>query len=432
MCYAVGQYTAVIIIWLALFVSPGTASGNPEFFPELNPPWGEHDAEMVVQPRTGSRALVPSVEWKLHKTPDNQHPDGNEQQLMWLMNRARSNPTVEGIWLADIYDRYHTDLSNCSQLTEDIDNCYIAGAVNHWGVDLDLLQNEFAGYDTKPPAAFDVRLYRAAKSHSEYLISTDSQNHTGQFNRIEDEDFVFRRARGNVFSYSLSAKYGHAAFNIDWGPDDGSGTGMQSPPGHRLAIMSIDGNYTNVGYAAVPESDFATDAGPLVISGNFCQANTSATNHYNRFLVGTVWSDDDGDDFYDPGEGIGGVTVMPDQGAYYAVTADAGGYAVPITQPGTYEVTFSGGGRALSEVVKTVKIVDESVLLDLVENGFSDHSADDAGRASGGGGGGCFITSGSEDNAADLQLWLTLILFAIIIMTVFQTRRNLRSSLRKI
>ena len=28
---------------------------------------------------------------------------------------------------------------------------------------------------------------------------------------------------------------------------------MQSPPGHRLAIMSIDGNYTNVGYAVVPE-----------------------------------------------------------------------------------------------------------------------------------------------------------------------------------
>ena len=203
----------------------------------------------------------------------------------------------------------------------------------------------------------------------------------------------------------------------DWGPDDGSGTGMQSPPGHRLAIMSIDGNYTNVGYAVVPESDSATDAGPLVISGNFCAANTGAENHYNRFLVGTVWSDDDGDDFYDPGEGIGGVTVMPDQGAYYAVSSDAGGYAVPITQPGTYEVTFSGGGRALSEVVKTVRIVDESVLLDVVDNTYSDLSADDADRASGdgGGGGGCFITSSSEGYSAELKLRLILVLFAILL-----------------
>ena len=42
--------------------------------------------------------------------------------------------------------------------------CFTVGAINHWGVDLDLLLYEFAGYDPKPPAAFDVRLYRAAKS----------------------------------------------------------------------------------------------------------------------------------------------------------------------------------------------------------------------------------------------------------------------------
>jgi hypothetical protein len=76
-------------------------------------------------------------------------------------------------------------------------------------------------------------------------------------------------------------------------------------------------------------------------------------------------------------------------------------------------VTFSGGGRALSEeIVKTVRIVNESVLLDLVENANSDPSADDAG----GGGGGCFITSGSEGNSADLIMWLTIILFAIILL----------------
>jgi hypothetical protein len=80
-------------------------------------------------------------------------------------------------------------------------------------------------------------------------------------------------------------------------------------------------------------------------------------------------------------------------------------------------VTFSGGGRALSEeIVKTVRIVNESVLLDLVENANSDPSADDASGSSGGGGAGCFITSGSEGNSADLNLWLTIILSAIILL----------------
>ncbi len=408
----VGHCIGVIMIGMTILVNAGSVYANFESFPEPDPPEIQRNAEMLQQSPTGMRAIGPSVEWEYHKTSDNSHPNANEQQLMWLMNRARSNPTIEGIWLADIYDHYHTYLPSCSQLTEDIDYCYIAGAIEYWEVDLDILQNEFAGYDTKPPAAFDARLYRAAKSHSEYLISIDGQNHTGQFDRIDDENFSYRRARGNVFSYSLSTIYGQAGFNIDWGPDGGSGTGTQSPPGHRLAIMSIDGDYTNVGYAVVPESDSGTDVGPLVITGNYCEANTAAGNHYNRFLVGTVWSDDDGDDFYDPGEGISGVTVMPDQGTYYAVTSDAGGYAVPIIQPGTYEVTFSGGGRAISEVVKTVRIVNESVLLDLVENANSDPAMDDA--SGGGGGGGCFITSGSEGNSAGLKLWLFLILFAII------------------
>jgi hypothetical protein len=360
------------------------------------------------------------VEWEYHKTSDNRHPNANEQQLMWLMNRARSNPTFEGIWFATIHDRYFPYIDGCYRLAVDIDFCYIAGALNNWGVDLDLLQHEFVGYDTKPPAAFDVRLYKAAKAHSDYLISIDDQAHTGQFDRVNNQNFSYTRARGNVFSYSLTANYGHAAFNVDWGPDGGDGSGMQSPRGHRLAIMSIDADYTNVGYAVVAESDSATDVGPLVITGNYCDANTAAQNHYNRFLVGTVWSDDDGDEFYDPGEGVGGVTVMPDQGAYYAITSDGGGYAVPITQPGIYEVTFSGGGRALSEdVVKTVSIVDESVLLDLVADLKTDNSADDADRESSGGGGGeCFITSVSEGHSADLQLGRVIIVFAIVLLGV--------------
>ncbi len=442
MYIATNQWICFMVICMTILVNAGTVYANFEEFAEPNPPEARRDADMQIPSSTVSRSIGPSVEWEYHKTPDNRHPNDNEQQLMWLMNRARSNPAGEGIWFATIHDRYYPFINGCSGLAGDIDFCHIVGALHYWSVDLDLMQDEFAAYDAKPPAAFDVRLYRAAKAHSDYLISIDGQNHTGQFGRIDDQIFSYRRARGNVFSYALSANYGHAAFNVDWGTAGGDGSGMQSPRGHRLAIMSIDGDYTNVGYAVVAVSDSGLEVGPLVITGNYCEANPAAQIHYNRFIVGTVWSDDDGDDFYDPGEGIGGVTVMPDQGNFYAVTSDAGGYAVPITQAGIYEVTFSGGGRALNEdIVKTVRIVDESVLLDLVVNEISDSSADDASRDGSGGGGGCFVTSVSNQRPpaapspntfngpvsypmlcrwsliyADLKLRLILFLFAIILI----------------
>jgi len=139
---------------------------------------------------------------------------------------------------------------------------------------------------------------------------------------------------------------------------------MQDQTGHRNAIMSVSGNYTNVGYAVIAGLNPATDVGPQVITGNLCYADTSYANHYNRFLVGTVWVDSNGNDQYDPGEGIGGVTVNPNLGTYFAVTADSGGYAIPITTAGTYIVTFSGSSIT-APVTRTATVGSTSVLLDL-------------------------------------------------------------------
>ena len=82
---------------------------------------------------------------------------------MWLMNRARANPPAEGVWLATSTDPD------------------IADGRNYFSVNTTVLQNEFNGYSAKPPAAFDVRLYNAAKAHSDDLIARDAQDHNGQF-----------------------------------------------------------------------------------------------------------------------------------------------------------------------------------------------------------------------------------------------------------
>jgi hypothetical protein len=118
-----------------------------------------------------------------------------------------------------------------------------------------------------------------------------------------------------------------------------------------------------------------------VITGNLCNANSGFANHYNRFLVGTVWVDSNGNNQYDPGEGIGGVRVDPDQGDFFAVTANSGGYAIPITAPGDYVVTFSGSMITIPDT-RAVTVASTSVLLDLEYAGGSTVPEANTGMAS--------------------------------------------------
>ena len=69
-------------------------------------------------------------------------------------------------------------------------------------------------------------------------------------------------------------------------------------------------------------------------------------------LTGVVYDDANGNGQYDPGEGVAGVTVSMDGGAYYAVTSASGGYSLPLVNAdgsnadGTIAVrmTFPDGG----------------------------------------------------------------------------------------
>jgi hypothetical protein len=145
-----------------------------------------------------------------------------------------------------------------------------------------------------------VRLYSAAKAHSDDLIRRNAQDHTGQFERVEASGFVCAGGRGNVYSYATSAINAHAAWSIDWGAGLG---GMQDDRGHRQALINPENDYTNAGIAMVFENDPRSEVGPYVSTGNYCNAG-DAPGHYNRFLVGTVWRDRDGDALYDPGKAL--------------------------------------------------------------------------------------------------------------------------------
>ncbi len=286
------------------------------------------------------------TEWTLHKTASGNHPDGREQQMMWLMNRARQDPQAEGEWLAS---------SNHAE---------IAGARRFFGVNLTALRTAFNRIKASPPAAFDSRLYTAALQHSQDMIRRDAQDHNNQIQRVRNAGFSYARYRGNVFSYADSALNAHAAFNIDWGYGP---NGMQDPPGHRLGIMAVDSDYSSVGMAAVSESAARTEVGDWVITQNFANVRPDNVTHFNAFVVGTVWKDLNSNNMYDPGEGIEGVTVTPSAGSYYAVTSAGGGYAFPISNAtGSVTVRFSGGSVAGFSRVVNVGGGNDSVLVDYV------------------------------------------------------------------
>jgi len=96
----------ILLLTFLLSGGAGQLFGQEQNMPAPNPPVVENIAPAAPLAEQWYAPMGPAaaVEWTYHKTGDNAHPDGNEQQMMWLINRARSNPTQEGIWLATMTD----------------------------------------------------------------------------------------------------------------------------------------------------------------------------------------------------------------------------------------------------------------------------------------------------------------------------------------
>ena len=97
-------------------------------------------------------------------------------------------------------------------------------------------------------------------------------------------------------------------------------------------------------------------------------ATQKFSNTGDAYLTGVVIEDGDGDEFYDIGEGQGGVriTAYNSSDVYGASTHNSGGYALELP-PGTYTVAFEGG--SLDGIYETeVTIGNENVKLDLIED----------------------------------------------------------------
>lgn len=258
-------------------------------------------------------------------------PTDEEQLYLEYINRARANPAQEGQRLF---------------ATGDPD---IVTAYQFFGVDLALMTNAFAAIPPAPPLAMNARLLAAARLHSGDMFTNAFQEHVSSdgrtlTDRVQAQGYSYARLGENVFAYAQNPFHGHAGFEVDWGQTD---TGMQDPPGHRDSIHNPE--FREVGIGIVNGSN--DPVGPQLVTQDF-----GLSQNATPLVTGVVYFDFDGDNFYDLGEGIGGVRIDAGGSDYHAVTASSGGYALPVPGDGSYTVTFSVAGLAVPD--QTVTVVD--------------------------------------------------------------------------
>lgn len=254
-----------------------------------------------------------------------------EQFYIELINRARANPAAEGARLAALG-------------TSDPD---VASAFAFFNVDLALMQSEMSTMAAAPPLAPNISLRTAALRHSLDMAATGIQDHIGSDGstigqRATQAGYNFNRVAENIFIASENTAYGHAGFQVDWGNGPG---GMQTGRGHRASIHDPLLREVGVGLMATN----GPSVGPQVVTQAFGTINSSGP-----FVTGVAFLDLDRDQFYAPGEGVGGVKVTVQGNSFRATTAVGGGYAIPLPGNGTYQLTFAAAG--LSNVTRTITV----------------------------------------------------------------------------
>ena len=272
------------------------------------------------------------------------NPSPLEQEMVELLNRFRDNPQAE-------LDRLLS--SHPSPLTaRDAD---VQAALDFFNVNGAALESQFAGLSPAPPLAWNEALYDAAENHNNLMIQFDEQSHQlpGEAGLLDRDvaagyDWQFSvRVGENIFAYSQSVIYGHAAFAIDWGFGP---NGIQDPAGHRINML--DQGFQEVGISIIEESNPSTLVGPLIISQEFGRRG----NYGNPAVLGVVYDDLNVDGFYNAGEGLSGVTLELSgmNGTFTTTSLGAGGYQVKVPS-GTYTATAAGG--ALGGEIREFNVV---------------------------------------------------------------------------
>ncbi len=207
------------------------------------------------------------------------------------------------------------------------------------------------------PLADNGQLNTAAGNHSQWMIDTGIFSHTGvngssPTDRMTAAGFQFSGAWSdgeNIAMTSIpSGGYAAAVQQLN--------TELMNSPGHRANILNA--TYDQVGLGFKTGSYQGQPA--AFITEDFAHSGSQ------HFLTGVIYNDANNDHFYEPGEGLSGVTVtaVSSTGAKYSMgDYGSGGYDMALPS-GSYTVTFTGANIATT--TKHVDIGSGNVKLDLV------------------------------------------------------------------
>ena len=267
-------------------------------------------------------------------------PTAQEQYMIELINRARANPTAEA-------------------------------ALD--GVDL----NEGLAPGTIPsspvqPLAVNPALVQSARSHSQWMLANQTFSHNegtvGPSARMQNAGYVFNSPSGSGENIAFRATAGVLVPTQTAAQEEQDLFVDSSSPGrpHRLNLLNANFAEVGAGLATGPYGSY---------SSMFATQDFAYSAGNGPFLTGVAFNDARiHDNFYEPGEGLGGVTITAtrasDNAVFSTTTWASGGYSLAVPA-GTYTVTATGPGLGSGITRSNVAIGSQNVKQDFTPTGGS-------------------------------------------------------------
>ena len=282
------------------------------------------------------------------------NPTDEEQYVLELINRARANPPAEG-----------TRIDTTTDAEVSFEFTYWAGQDAN-EPSRAKIQSDFSTYPSRPPLAFNASLITAATNHSQDMLAKNYQGHqesdgSWPWDRAKTAGYGSGYVGENAYCYGKSMWEIDAGFLIDFGPGNDTVLGHREnvlnflPSGAANSVM-----YSEIGLGIIHGGTGLPNVGPIITTEDF--GDNSKT-----FVLGVVYDDKNTNNFYDMGEGMGGVTITVSGASFTAVTSTSGGYAIPYSGSGTITVTASGGGL-VAPISKQVDFNGENVKVDFTKD----------------------------------------------------------------
>ncbi len=266
-------------------------------------------------------------------------PTDQQQYLLQLINEARTSPAAAA-----------------AQISNEI-TPQVSQTLQYYNVNLQTALQTISSATPQPALAWNSALANAAQGQSQYMADNQVQSHYGAGGSTPQQRMTaagyssITSSAEDAYAYATSPAEAMEAFLIDWGvPSDGHRINIQQPG------VSPQNAFTDAGVGLVQTSPSNPNFGPEVITEDFARSSNSSPQ-----LVGVAYNDTSKTNFYQPGEGQGGVqidAVNTQTGQVISTqTWSSGGYELPLPA-GQYRIIASVNDKVFQTSNVTISNVN--------------------------------------------------------------------------